>query len=56
MKTILDRFGWVVVPKEIRDRLGLKPGAEMEIDENGSEVVLKPVEHETPLKLEDGGG
>jgi AbrB family looped-hinge helix DNA binding protein len=54
MKTILDRFGRVVVPKEIRDRLGLKPGAEMEIDENGSEVVLKPVEHETPLKLEDG--
>ena len=54
MKTILDRFGRIVVPKEIRDRLGLKPGAEMEIDENGSEVVLKPVEHETPLRLEDG--
>ena len=54
MKTILDRFGRVVVPKEIRDRLGLKPGAEIEIDEQGNEVLLRPVEHETPLQLEDG--
>lgn len=54
MKTILDRFGRVVVPKEIRDRLGLKPGTEIEIDEHGNEVLLKPVEHETPLQLEDG--
>lgn len=54
MKTTLDRFGRIVVPKDIRDRLGLKPGAEIEIDEQGNEVVLKPVEHETPLKLEEG--
>ncbi len=54
MKTTLDRFGRVVVPKDIRDRLGLKPGAVIEIDEHGNEVVLKPVGHETPLKLEGG--
>ncbi len=54
MKTTIDRFGRVVVPKDIRDRLGLKPGAEIEIDEQGNEVVLKPVERETPLKLEEG--
>ena len=54
MKTILDRFGRVVVPKEIRDRLGLNPGTEIEIDEHGNEVLLKPIEHATPLQLEDG--
>ena len=54
MKTTLDRFGRVVVPKDIRAKLGLKPGAEIEIDEHGNEIVLKPVEHETPLKLEEG--
>jgi len=54
MKTTLDRFGRVVVPKDIRDRLGLKPGAELEIDEHGNEVVLKAVVREAPLKLEDG--
>jgi len=54
MKTTLDRFGRVVVPKGIRDRLGLKPGAEIEIDEQENEVVLKLVEHGTPLNHEDG--
>jgi AbrB family looped-hinge helix DNA binding protein len=54
MKTTLDRFGRVVVPKDIRDRLGLKPGAEIEINEQKNEVVLKLVEHGTPLKLEEG--
>ncbi len=54
MKTTIDRFGRLVVPKDIRDRLGLKPGAEVEIDEQGSEIILKPVEREAPLKMEQG--
>ncbi len=54
MKTTLDRFGRVVVPKDIRDRLGLRPGAEIEIDEKGNEVVLKPIEHEPSLMVKEG--
>ncbi len=54
MKTTLDRFGRLVVPKEIRDRLGLKPGSVVEIDEHENEVVLKPLEHETPFRMEEG--
>ena len=54
MKTTLDRFGRVVVPKDIRDRLGLRPGTEIEIDEKGNEVVLKPVEHEPSLMVKEG--
>ncbi len=54
MKTTLDRFGRVVVPKDIRDRLGLRPGTEIEIDEKGNEVVLKPVEHEPALMVKEG--
>ena len=27
METTLDRFGRVVIPKQVRDDLGLKPGA-----------------------------
>ena len=54
MKTTLDRFGRVVIPKEIRDKLGLKPGADIDIGENGSEVFVRPLEDETPLKMEDG--
>jgi AbrB family looped-hinge helix DNA binding protein len=54
MKTTLDRFGRIVVPKDIRDRLGLRPGVELDIDEKENEVVLKPVEHEPSLKLKKG--
>jgi AbrB family looped-hinge helix DNA binding protein len=54
MKTTLDRFGRVIVPKSIRDRLGLVPGAEMTINEHENEVVLKLVDLEGPLKLENG--
>jgi AbrB family looped-hinge helix DNA binding protein len=54
MKTTLDRFGRIVLPKEIRDRFGLHPGADLEIDEQGDAVVLKPAGREAPLKMEDG--
>lgn len=54
MKTTLDRFGRVVVPKDIRDRLGLRPGAEIEIEEKEYEIVLKPVEDEPLLMVKEG--
>ena len=54
MKTTLDRFGRVVIPKEIRDKMGLKPGAEIDIGENGNEIIVKPLDDETPLEIEDG--
>ena len=54
MKTTLDRFGRLVIPKEIRDKLGLKPGAEIDIGDNGNEVIVKPLGDETPLEMEDG--
>ncbi len=54
MKTTVDRFGRMVVPKEIRDRLGVRPGAEIEIEEREGEIVLRQVEYKVPLKKEDG--
>ena len=54
MKTTLDRFGRLVIPKNIRDRLGLRPGVEIEINEKENEVVVKPVEYRPSLKLKEG--
>jgi len=54
MKTTVDRFGRVVVPKDIRDRLGLRPGMEIEINEKENEVVLKLVDHEPSLMVKEG--
>jgi len=54
MKTTIDRFGRLVLPKQIRDRIGLKPGSEIEIEELESEIVIRHSEQKTPLQYEDG--
>lgn len=36
MRTTIDKAGRIVVPKPLRDRLGITPGAELDIVEDGS--------------------
>lgn len=43
MRTTIDRAGRLVVPKEIRDRVGLTAGAGVDVTERDGEVVLTPV-------------
>ena len=40
--TSLDKRGRVVIPKELRQELGLKPDQTMIIELKGREIVLKP--------------
>ena len=54
METTLDRFGRVVIPKEIRDILGLKPGELLKVEHSDDEVILKPFREEPPIKVKDG--
>ncbi|NQT53787.1 AbrB/MazE/SpoVT family DNA-binding domain-containing protein [bacterium] len=49
--TKLDRFGRIVIPKPIRDGLGLKAGAEVTITEEGETIVLSPTEPPSLVKL-----
>ena len=39
----IDKAGRVVLPKPVRDRFGLKAGADLEVQEIAEGVVLKPV-------------
>ncbi|HAK88169.1 MAG TPA: AbrB family transcriptional regulator [Nitrospiraceae bacterium] len=54
MKTTIDRFGRIVVPKEIRKRFGLTPGAQVEIDGQNQEIVIRQVSEKPPLQVENG--
>jgi AbrB family looped-hinge helix DNA binding protein len=54
MKTTLDKFGRVVIPKEIRDNLGLKPGEVLQVEGFEDEVILKPLREESPLQVKEG--
>lgn len=43
MKTAIDRAGRVVVPKSLRDELGLIPGCELEIRAQDGTLVIEPL-------------
>lgn len=54
MKTTIDRFGRIVVPKEMRDHHGLEPGSEVEIEDRGETIVLRRLEDLPGLVEVDG--
>jgi len=47
-KTYMDRRGRLVIPKELREKLDLKPEQGVSIEIRDREIVLKPV-----LKVEE---
>ena len=52
--TTLDRFGRILIPKPVRDRLGLDPGDSLRIEVKGDEVVLHPVRAPSTWEVRDG--
>ena len=42
MAITIDKYGRVLIPKEIREKMGLRPGATLHITVRGDEIVLKP--------------
>lgn len=42
----IDRYGRVLIPKEVRSRLGLKQGASLEVTVRGDELILRRVDTE----------
>ena len=54
METTLDRFGRVIIPKGVRDDMGLEAGAVLTIEKKGEKIVLQPVQGE-PKIVENKG-
>lgn len=46
--------GRVVLPKEIRDRMGIREGTEFEVEEREEAILLKPVRKEATLIKKNG--
>jgi AbrB family transcriptional regulator (stage V sporulation protein T) len=49
MKSAIDQFGRVVIPKALRDRLGLESGQELEIIEENGAIEIRPAAVEVDL-------
>jgi AbrB family looped-hinge helix DNA binding protein len=54
MKTTIDSGGRVVIPKAIRDSLGLAVGEELEVRERDGRIEMEPVGRK--VWLEERGG
>jgi AbrB family looped-hinge helix DNA binding protein len=53
MTTRLSTKGQLIIPKEIRDLLGWTPGVELEVEEHGDHVVVRPVKSLPRTTLKD---
>jgi AbrB family looped-hinge helix DNA binding protein len=54
MEATLDRFGRIVIPKRVRDDLGLSPGSVLRLEGRDDEIVLTPVTERARLVLKEG--
>lgn len=50
MRTTIDAAGRIVIPKKIRDRAGMTPGAEVEIKECDGHVEIEAIWEEPRLE------
>jgi AbrB family looped-hinge helix DNA binding protein len=49
MRTAIDAAGRIVIPKELRDRLGLRRGRRVEVRERDGCIEIEPAA--TPMRL-----
>ena len=54
MQVKVDKFGRMVLPKEIRDDLDLVPGSVLDGAETPDAIVLRPVVEKEPLRVKEG--
>ena len=44
--TIVSSKGQIVIPAELREKLGIKPGTRVAIEQQGDRLVLQPITEE----------
>ena len=54
MNTKIDKFGRIVLPKKIRDDMGLSPGTSIKITETPDKIILEPEHSGSAVKEKQG--
>jgi AbrB family looped-hinge helix DNA binding protein len=55
VKSEIDRFGRILIPKALRDRMGLSAGSQVELTEDHGKVIVEPVQESHLLSREEDG-
>jgi AbrB family looped-hinge helix DNA binding protein len=50
----LDNAGRIVIPKTLRDELGLCPGDVLALESDGERITLRPIRSGSPMSKEQG--
>jgi len=50
----IDKAGRIILPKPLRERLQLREGCELLLEERPDGLVLRPVEHQSSMAQEHG--
>lgn len=56
MKTTIDAAGRIVIPKRIREELGLTAGQAVDVSSSGGRIEIEPSSHEKRLGGNSRGG
>jgi AbrB family looped-hinge helix DNA binding protein len=54
MNVKIDKSGRIVLPKPLRDRLRLREGSDLEIEERAEGLLLKPVDQRPSMVQKNG--
>lgn len=54
MLVALDKFGRMVLPKAMRNAMGLKPGDQFEAVGEADRIILRPLHGEPPVRSQGG--
>ncbi len=54
MEVTVDRFGRILIPKKLRDLLGLRSGSRLVVTVTPEEIVLRPTDLRPALEIHEG--
>lgn len=54
MITTLDKYGRIIIPKKIREQLGISSETGLHLEEDGNRIIIEPIQEEEPVVDKDG--
>jgi AbrB family looped-hinge helix DNA binding protein len=54
MVTTLDKYGRVIIPKKVREHLGIDTKSSLNISEDGKRIIIELIKEKAPIVDRDG--